>query len=62
MPTLKKIHSCNSHRPTLQAKIAREYFFHQPDEEFYFFLPLFGVLIFLPTHSRNKLTLTTTGQ
>jgi hypothetical protein len=39
MPTLKKIHSCNSHRPPLQPKIAREYFFHQPEEEFYFFSP-----------------------
>jgi len=27
MPTLKAIHICNSHQPTLQAKIAKEYVF-----------------------------------
>ena len=27
MPTLKAIHICNSHQPTLQPKIAKEYVF-----------------------------------
>jgi len=27
MPTLKAIHICNSHQPTLQPKIAKEYGF-----------------------------------
>ena len=27
MPTLKAIHICNSHQPTLQPIIAKEYFF-----------------------------------
>ena len=27
MPTLKAIHICNSHKPTLQPKIAKEYVF-----------------------------------
>ena len=31
MPTLKAIHMCNSHQPTLQPKIAKEYVFANAD-------------------------------
>ncbi len=31
MPTLKAIHICNSHQPTLQPKIAKEYVFANAD-------------------------------
>ena len=31
MPTLKAIHICNSHKPTLQPKIAKEYVFANTD-------------------------------
>lgn len=31
MPTLKAIHICNSHQPTLQSKIAKEYVFANAD-------------------------------
>lgn len=31
MPTLKAIHICNSHKPTLQPKIAKEYVFANAD-------------------------------
>lgn len=31
MPTLKAIHICNSHQPTLQPKIAKEYVFAYAD-------------------------------
>ncbi len=31
MPTLKAIHICNSHQPTLQPKIAKEYAFAKAD-------------------------------
>lgn len=31
MPTLKAIHICNSHQPTLQPKIAKEYVFTNAD-------------------------------
>jgi hypothetical protein len=30
-PTLKAIHICNSHQPTLQPKIAKEYVFANAD-------------------------------
>lgn len=32
MPTLKAIHICNSHKPTLQPKIAKEYVFANIDK------------------------------
>ena len=35
MQTHKKIHSCNSHKPTLQPKIAREYFFLPPKKNYF---------------------------
>ena len=31
MPTLKAIHICNSHQPTLQPEIAKEYVFANAD-------------------------------
>jgi len=31
MPTLKAIHICNSHKPMLQPKIAKEYVFTNAD-------------------------------
>lgn len=31
MPSLKAIHICNSHKPTLQPKIAKEYGFANSD-------------------------------
>jgi len=31
MPTLKAIHICNSHQPTLQPKIAKEFVFANAD-------------------------------
>ena len=31
MPSLKAIHICNSHQPTLQPKIAKEYVFANAD-------------------------------
>ena len=31
MPTLKAIHICNSHKPMLQPKIAKEYVFANAD-------------------------------
>ncbi|GAB4161061.1 MAG: hypothetical protein Tsb0033_17950 [Winogradskyella sp.] len=31
IPTLKAIHICNSHKPTLQPKIAKEYVFANAD-------------------------------
>ena len=31
MPTLKAIHICNSHKPKLQPKIAKEYVFANAD-------------------------------
>ena len=33
MPTLKAIHICNSHKPTLQSKIAKEYVFANADRQ-----------------------------
>jgi uncharacterized membrane protein len=33
MPTLKAIHICNSHQPTLQPKIAKEYVFANADRQ-----------------------------
>jgi len=33
MPTLKAIHICNSHQPTLQPKIAKEYVFANADKQ-----------------------------
>ena len=33
MPTLKAIHICNSHQPTLQSKIAKEYVFANADRQ-----------------------------
>lgn len=33
MPTLKAIHICNSHKPTLQPKIAKEYVFANTDRQ-----------------------------
>jgi hypothetical protein len=33
MPTHKAIHICNSHKPTLQPKIAKEYFFANADRQ-----------------------------
>jgi len=33
MPTHKKIHSCKPHKPTLEPKLAREYFFLQPKKK-----------------------------
>lgn len=35
MPTLKAIHICNSHKPTLQPKIAKEYVFANADRNTY---------------------------
>lgn len=35
MPTLKAIHICNSHQPTLQPKIAKEYVFANADRNTY---------------------------
>ncbi len=32
MPTLKAIHICNSHQPTLKPKIAKEYVFANADK------------------------------
>ena len=32
-PTLKAIHICNSHHPTLQPKIAKEYVFANADRQ-----------------------------
>jgi len=34
-PTLKAIHICNSHEPTLQPKIAKEYVFANADRNTY---------------------------
>jgi hypothetical protein len=33
MPTLKAIHICNSHKPKLQPKIAKEYVFANADRQ-----------------------------
>ena len=33
MPTLKAIHICNSHQPTLQPKIAKEYVFANAESQ-----------------------------
>jgi len=33
MPTLKAIHICNSHKPTLHPKIAKEYVFTNADRQ-----------------------------
>tara|TARA_R110000851_G_scaffold207537_2_gene359847 strand:+ start:263706 stop:263975 length:270 start_codon:yes stop_codon:yes gene_type:complete len=33
MPTLKAIHICNSHKPTLQPKIAKEYVFANAENQ-----------------------------
>lgn len=33
MPTLKAIHICNSHKPMLQPKIAKEYVFANADRQ-----------------------------
>ena len=33
MPTLKAIHICNSHQPSLKPKIAKEYVFANADRQ-----------------------------
>jgi hypothetical protein len=48
--TLLKTAASQRYKP----KFLREYFFLQPSEEFYFFLPPFGVLIYFQRTSHYR--------
>lgn len=48
-PTHKKTHSCKPLEPTLEPKLAREYFFLHPEKEFNYFSPILRCFNFFAT-------------